>query len=75
MHTYIFFFLLFLLSSIKSIDIKLSLGKKLETSGYYPLVVTLIEPWIYETNPIDLFCVFDVSGSQVVWVEKRDYKI
>ena len=63
MHTYIFFFLLFLLSSIKSIDIKLSLGKKLETTGYYPLIVTLIEPWIYETNPIDLFCVFDTSGS------------
>ena len=57
------FLILSILPFINGMDIKLSLGKKLETSGYYPLIITLTEPWIYETNEIDLFCVFDVSGS------------
>ena len=57
------FLMLLIFPFINTMDIKLSLGKKLESSGYFPLVITLNEPFIYETNPIDLFCVFDVSGS------------
>ena len=67
-------FLIFsIFSVINTLDIKLSLGKKLASSGHYPLVVTLTEPFIYETNPIDLFCVFDVSGSMSL--EKRLEKL
>ena len=67
-------FLIFsIFPAINTLDIKLSLGKKLASSGHYPLVVTLTEPFIYETNPIDLFCVFDVSGSMSL--EKRLEKL
>ena len=59
----IFFLFISIFQSINSLDIKLSLGKNLTSSGKYPLVITLNEPFIYESNPIDLFCVFDISDS------------
>ena len=49
--------------SIKCMDIKLSLGTKLKQFNQYPLIVTLKEPLIYEINNIDLFLVYDISGS------------
>lgn len=58
----IIFLLFFLLSYTNCIEIKLALGAQLP-SGNYPLMVTLIEPLIYERNPIDLFCVYDISTS------------
>lgn len=60
-----FLFLIFTcFISVKCIDIKLSLGKELENSaGTYPLIVTLKEPLMAESNAIDLFCVIDLSGS------------
>ena len=48
---------------IKCMDVRLSLGKKLDSFNRYPLIVTLKEPLIYEINNIDLFLVYDVSGS------------
>ena len=59
----IFFLFISIFQSINALDIKLSLGKNLTSSGKYPLVITLNEPFIYESNPIDLFCVFDISDS------------
>ena len=59
----IIFFLSIFFGFIKSMDIRLSLGKKLHPSNQYPLVVTLREPLIFEINNIDLFLVYDVSGS------------
>ena len=50
-------------ASIKCMDVRLSLGKKLKENNLYPLVVTLREPLIYEINNIDLFLIYDVSGS------------
>jgi uncharacterized protein YegL len=44
-------------------DIRLSLGTKLNELNQYPLIVTLREPLIYEVNNIDLFLVYDISGS------------
>ena len=57
------FFLSIFLDIIKCMDIRLSLGKKIDAFNRYPLVVTLKEPLIYEINNIDLFLVYDVSGS------------
>lgn len=60
---YIYFLFLFIsFVSIKSLDITLNLGKMLD-NGNFPLIVTLKDPLIEETSPIDLFCVFDLSGS------------
>ena len=51
---------------IKCMDIRLSLGKKLkEYDNYYPIVVSLKEPLIYEINNIDLFLVIDISSSML----------
>jgi uncharacterized protein YegL len=50
------------LGFIKSMDIRLSLGKDLGNNNY-PVIITLREPLIYEINNIDLFLVYDVSGS------------
>ena len=61
------FFLIFIfLYSIKCMDIRLSLGEKFQDRNTYPVIITLKEPLIYETNEIDLFCVFDCSGSMNV---------
>ena len=51
------------LYSIKCLDVRLSLGAKFKDRNTYPVVITLKEPLIYETNPIDLYCVIDTSGS------------
>ena len=47
---------------IKCMDVRLSLGTDLG-NGTYPVVITLREPLIYEINNIDLFLVYDISGS------------
>ena len=49
--------------SIKCMDIKLSLGSKLNDNNTYPVIITLKEPLISQINNIDLFCVYDISGS------------
>jgi len=51
--------------SIKCMDIKLSLGSKLNNNNTYPVIITLKEPLISQINNIDLFCVFDTSGSMI----------
>ena len=49
---------------VNSMDIKLSLGTKIEgKNNTYPVIITLKEPLIYQYNNIDLLCVYDVSGS------------
>ena len=59
------FILIFsLLYSINCMDIRLSLGTKIEgKNNTYPVIITLKEPLIYQYNPVDLVCVYDVSGS------------
>ena len=52
--------------SIKCMDIKLSLGSKLNDNNTYPVIITLKEPLISQTNNIDLFCVYDISGSMLI---------
>ena len=47
---------------IKCMDVRLSLGTNLGNDTY-PVVITLREPLIYEINNIDLFLVYDISGS------------
>ena len=55
------------LCSVNCLDIKLSLGTKKEnTNDTYPVIITLKEPLIYQYNPVDLLCVYDVSGSMNV---------
>ena len=51
--------------SIKCMDIKLSLGSKLNENNTYPVIITLKEPLISQINNIDLFCVYDTSGSMI----------
>ena len=58
------FLLVTFLYSIKCMDIRLSLGTKLKNNNY-PVVITLKEPLIYQYNYIDLFCVYDISGSML----------
>ena len=60
----LFFLLLIFLYSIECMDIRLSLGTK-QKNNYYPAIITLKEPLIYQYNYIDLFCVFDISGSML----------
>jgi hypothetical protein len=43
-------------------DVRLSLGTEI-SNNLYPVVITLKEPLIYQINNIDLFLVYDVSGS------------
>ena len=52
------------LDFIKSMDIRLSLGTNMGNNNY-PVIITLREPLIYEINNIDLFLVYDVSGSMM----------
>ena len=49
--------------SIKCMYIKFSLGSKLNDNNTYPVIITLKEPLISQINNIDLFCVYDISGS------------
>ena len=50
------FILIFsLLYSINCMDIRLSLGTKIEgKNNTYPVIITLKEPLIYQYNPVDL---------------------
>jgi uncharacterized protein with von Willebrand factor type A (vWA) domain len=58
------FIVLLYIGFIGCMDLRLSLGVKLEQNhNYYPVVVTLKEPLIYQVNHIDLFLVYDISGS------------
>ena len=59
-----FFLFVICLFSIKSIDINLTLGVEL-LSENHPLIITLREPLSKKLNPIDLFVVFDISGSMI----------
>ena len=60
----ILFIVLLYIGFIECMDLRLSLGVKLEHNhNYYPVVVTLKEPLIYQVNHIDLFLVYDISGS------------
>ena len=58
-------FLIFsFLCSINGMDIRLSLGKKIEgKDNIYPVIISLKEPLIYQYNPVDLICICDVSSS------------
>ena len=57
------YFLLIMINVIGCLDIRLSLGKKLNETNLYPVVINFNEPLIFEINNIDLFCVYDTSGS------------
>ena len=57
------YFLLIMINFISCLDIRLSLGTKLNETNLYPVVINLNEPLIFEINNIDLFCVYDKSGS------------
>ncbi len=52
-----------MINIISGLDIRLSLGTKLNETNLYPVVINLNEPLIFEINYIDLFCVYDTSGS------------
>ena len=54
--------LILLICYIKSMDVRLSLGTDIGNNTY-PVVITLREPLIYQINSIDLFLVYDISGS------------
>ena len=65
MNSKIYFFLFvncFLL--MKSLDVEVTLGVEL-LSENHPLIITLREPLSKKLNPIDLFVVFDISGSMM----------
>ena len=49
---------------MKSLDVDLKLGVEL-LSENHPLIITLREPLSKKLNPIDLFVVFDISGSMI----------
>ena len=62
----ILFIVLLYIGFIECMDLRLSLGVALEHNhNYYPVVVTLKEPLIYQVNHIDLFLVYDISGSMI----------
>ena len=58
----IIFFFPIIINVISCLDLRLSLGQKLE-SNLYPVIINLNEPLIFEINKIDLFCAYDISIS------------
>ncbi len=61
----IFYIFLIIINTISCLDLRLSLGQKLE-SNLYPVIINLNEPLIFEINKIDLFCAYDISGSMAI---------
>ena len=63
MNSKIYFFLFVIcFLSMKSLDVDLTLGVEL-LSENHPLIINLKESLSENLNPIDLFAVFDLSGS------------
>ena len=64
-------YLILFTSKIVCIDINLSLGKKVGKENTYPVTITLSEPLLKSTAPIDLFCIFDSSSKMDEFNLKR----
>ena len=60
-------------TKIVCIDIKVSIGKKIgnDADNIYPIYLNLNEPIINKTNPIDLFCIFDITSKMNIINLKR----
>ena len=59
-------------TNILCMDIKLSLGKKInENSNLYPASITINEPIINDDVPIDLVCLFDISPAMDLFNLKK----
>ena len=67
------YLILLLKTKVVCIDIKVSIGKKIgnDIDNIYPIYFNLNEPLINRKNPIDLFCIFDVTSKMNIINLKR----